>query len=155
MADVNVNAILGNPPPAIDPLKLANSYQDYQNKLQLNQNMQLQNQTGQQALAQTRVQRHNQIMFGLINLPDDQLPGAAKQALDAELATKQIDPQRYAVMSQHMQQMTPAQLRREISAGRCQNDIKSQWSKELRMGTKNKIADRHSSGAAFTGFLGE
>jgi hypothetical protein len=79
--------------------------------------MQLQNQTGQQALAQTMVQRHNQIMFGLINLPDDQLPGAAKQALDAELATKQIDPQRYAVMSQHMQQMTPAQLRREISAG--------------------------------------
>lgn len=125
MADA-VSAILGNPPQPVNPLQIISGWQDYANKVQEGKNMQqqllnlqLQNQTGQQALGQTMAQRHSQIMAGLSVLPDDQLPGAAGKALDDELATGQIDQQRYDVLKNRVtaNASNPSALRADILTG--------------------------------------
>lgn len=85
-----------------NPLQVLSGWQDLANKQQLNKNMKLANQTGQQDLGQKMAMRHAQIMFGLSNLPDDQLPAAAAKALQDELQSGQIDEQRYSVMKQQL-----------------------------------------------------
>jgi hypothetical protein len=127
-----VQAIQGNPPATApyNPLAVASQWQDYQNKLQANalmkqqtSNAQLENQTGQQSLATTMAKRHNQIMFGLATLPDSQLPAAAQAALNDEIKTGQLDPQRAAVMQQRLTENmnNPSALRATITSGLISN----------------------------------
>jgi hypothetical protein len=129
----NVQAILGNPPKPQDPLSIISGWQDYGNKLaqnkqiqastanteQATQNAILENQTGQQKLGQTMVQRHNQVMYGLANLPDSELPDAAQSALRDEVSTGQLDPQRAAVLQQQFQATggDPSKIRKMITSG--------------------------------------
>lgn len=128
MADANV--ILGSTYKPIDPLSVLSGWQQYANQVQQGANMkqelanlQLTNQTGQQALATTMQKRHNQIMAGLLGLPNEQLVGAAQTALNQELQTGQVDQQRYDVMNQALKDnaSNPQAIRQMIASGLVSN----------------------------------
>lgn len=124
MADVN--AILGNPPKPVDPLAQISGYQQLANQVAQNrltqqqtQNALLANQTGQQELGQKMAMRHAQVMAGLLTLPEGQLAGGAQKALDDELATGQLDQQRYNVLKQNIADNAnnPTALKQQILSG--------------------------------------
>lgn len=108
MADVNPQAILAaTPSPGQNnPLAMITQFADFANKMQQNKlmqqeqkNLQTTNQRGQQELATTMANRHAQILASLSNLPDAALQGGKPlyDALNAEVASGQIDPERAAV----------------------------------------------------------
>lgn len=124
MADVQ--AILGNPPKPVDPLAQISGYQQLANQVAQNQltqqqtqNALLANQTGQQELGQKMAMRHAQVMAGLLTLPEGQLAGGAQKALDDELATGQLDQQRYNVLKQNIADNAnnPTALKQQILSG--------------------------------------
>jgi hypothetical protein len=105
-----VQAIQGTPQPAAqpqNPIQTFSGWADLSNKLAENAlikqntaNAQLTNQTGQQSLAEKQANYHNQVMAGVIQLPDDQIAAGAQAALDREKASGVLDPQRYEVAQQ-------------------------------------------------------
>lgn len=132
MANADTATILAGSPTVqpVSALQTLTGWQDYANKVATNaqikqqtENAKLENQKGQQELGSTMTQRHNQIMFGLSMLPDQELPGAVKTALDKELADGNIDQQRYANAVQQLQATgnNPAAIRKNITSGLVSN----------------------------------
>lgn len=116
MADANPQAILAAvPTQQTNPLAMVSQWQDLANKITENKamqqniaNSQLQNRIASQGLATKMAQRNAQILTSLSNMSDAQLQGGKPlyDALNAEVASGQIDPKSAAVYKSQIDAVT-------------------------------------------------
>lgn len=104
MADVNVQAILGNPPKPVDPLTQISGWQDYANKVAQGAQIRQETKTSKQALSQKMVTEHNQDFVSILATPEADRYRVAREIIDRRTATGGMDKKTSEVLGKLIDQ---------------------------------------------------